>query len=320
MPDSRIAWYAGWLLFGVINAGLGPMVWSSVTASLFDRTRGLALGIMLSSSGIAFLVYPSLCVHVAQTFGWRAIFIMQALIYACVQLPLVLLWLRSSEDMANDVRARRGAAGSSAPPTGTQAGLSLAEALRNRQFWQFTLACLLAALAEGGLVVHLFPILGEGGLAPTAAGVITGLMGLSMIAGRLVIGVICDRKSGAMAMSLAIAAMAGAAITGHWNDGTLVLGATISLVLGFGVGGMTSGLAYVTSRYFGLRAYASLLGITYGTFGLGFGIAPTIAGFLREKQGSYEPFFLFAIVLFAIAAAMILTMGKPRFARGEAAA
>lgn len=311
MPNSKLAWFGGWFVFGAINAALGPNVWSAITASLFDRTRGVALGIMLSSSGIAFFVYPPLCVFVVSEFGWRAIFVMQACYYAAL-LPLVWLWLRSGAELAAEETRAKGAAASSVAPAAAQlAGLSLAEAFRSRQFWQFTGGCMLAAIAEGGLVIHLFPFLHEGGLALAAAGVIAGLMGLSMIAGRLIIGVICDRISGVMAISVAIAVMAVASGLGLINNGTLVLGAVTSLILGFGAGGMTSGLAYVTSRYFGLKAYAAILGITYGSFGLGFSAGPAIAGFVREEFGNYNPFFLFAGAVLALALALIGLLGSP---------
>lgn len=314
MPENRAVWLASWFVFGIVNVALGPMIWSTVAASLFDRSRGLAIAVVLSSSGVAFFAYPPLCILVVSELGWRAVFIMQAAIYGVVLLPLAWVWLRSGQDVP---RPAASSEKHEAPMTEPE-GWTLSEAMRQRQFWQFLVVCLITAVAEGGFVVHLFPILGEGGLTASAAAMVTSLMGLSMIAGRLVIGYLCDRMAGHVVMTFAILSLALAAALGIANDGSLVLGATISLILGFGAGGMTSGLAYVTSRYFGLKAYASILGITYGTFGLGFGFAPPLIGHLRDQFGTYAPMFLPGVAIFALAAICMLALGRPRI-RGTAA-
>ncbi len=310
MPNNRAVWIASWFVFGIVNVGLGPMVWSTVAATLFDRSRGLAIAVVLSSSGFAFFAYPPLCLYIASTFGWRTIFVMQAALYALVLLPLVWMWLRGEEVARQRPSGAADRGEQPAPPV--VEGLSLTQAMGTRQFWQFMFVCLVTAVAEGAFVVHLFPILSEGGLPGSSAALVTSLMGLSMIAGRLVTGYLCDRMAGNVVMAFAILMMALAASLAMINSGSLAYGAMISLILGFGAGGMTSGLAYVTSRYFGIRAYASILGITYGTFGIGFGLAPPFMGHLRDMFGTYSPMFLTGAAIFALAAMVMLTLGQPR--------
>src|SRR4051812_9675902 len=36
---SPLTWYAGWIVFSIINVGIGPMVWSTAVTALFDKAR-----------------------------------------------------------------------------------------------------------------------------------------------------------------------------------------------------------------------------------------------------------------------------------------
>lgn len=49
VPLTVAAYYAFWALLGIIGIGSTPVTWSRAIAMWFARSRGLALGIMLST-------------------------------------------------------------------------------------------------------------------------------------------------------------------------------------------------------------------------------------------------------------------------------
>jgi len=302
-------WYAVWIVFGVIQVGIGPMIWSMAITTLFDKARGVALAIALSGGGIAFLVFPPVAVAVEAGYGWRGVYVMLALLFLVIQLPMTLLLFMRPRHLSS-VPVEAGSSPGSA--SSAAVGHSLAQALRGRQFWQLGLACMLVALVEGAMIIHLFPIMNEAGLAKAEAAGVASLMGFAMIIGRLGAGVLLDRIPATLVFAGAMGLILLAVLLAMRFDGSRGPAAIIALLLGLGAGGTTNTLAYLTGRHFGLGSYATIFGLLMGMFGLAFGSAPTIAGHVRDKFGGYDP--LFAVFAAALGASilLILTLGRAR--------
>lgn len=303
---SPLTWLGAWIIFGAINVGLGPLMWSTAVTGLFDRARGMALAVTLSGGGIAFLIFPPLAVVMLGTFGWRGIFVSLAAIFLFLLLPLTLAWFRGRDDVEPTASAGQATATVRALPT----GFTVSQALRRRHFWQLAVLCLLVAMVEGALMIHLYPILSEGGLAPAAAAGTAALMGAALIVGRLFTGFLLDRLPAAQVFAGSIAAILVACLLAREFSGNQATGAAMALLLGLGAGGTTNALAYLTSRYFGLAGYAAIFGLLMGIFALGYGIAPVLAAHAREVLDSYMPLFAGFAVVLVVAGLLALFMGR----------
>lgn len=322
---SVAIWLATWTIFAAINVGLGPLMWTTAVSGLFDKARGLAIAVTLSGSGAAYVIVP-IAVLVEGSLGWRAVYILLAGLFLVILLPATWFWFRSRADVdradierADPERAdpERVVGHSPAGPERSRLaaaeGLSFAQAARTRQFWQLAMSCSLVAAVQGAVIINLVPLLseGEGALDRTVAGSLTMLLGLFMVIGRLITGAALDRLPGLMVFASAMAIiLAGAALASRF-DGSLAHGAMISALLGFGAGGMTGALAYLTGRLFGLADYASIFGVMMGMYGVAFAIGPVAANHIRDTAGSYGP--MFPAVMLATIAAIVLTLliGKP---------
>jgi len=297
---SPLTWLAAWAVFAVFNVGISPIVWSGAVAALFDRARGMALAITLSGSGIAYFIFPPLAVALLNRFSWRGVYIGIAALLIVVLVPIVYAWFRGAEDLGvgGDHSDREGA-------SAMRNGFTLQQALRMPQFWQFITVAALMALAEGALHVHFFPILREGGLSASEAAWVISLMGIAMIAGRVLTGVLQDRFPPVPVFGLSITLVLVSCILLRFFPGNALAATAVSVCLGAGSGGTTVGLAYLTSRYFGLHVYPSIYGLMMGAFSLGYGIAPVAAGYFREVTGSY--FLIFDWLGAALLVAVIVT-------------
>lgn len=309
-------WYLLWLVYGLINLGVGPLVWSAAVTTLFDRSRGLALALTLSGAGIAYMVVPWLAFLVMTEFGWRAVYVVLAASFLLVQFPLTLFVLKTGDDFRErlaDPAAERAAA---AAATAALPGLTLAEAMRGRQFWQLVVLSVAVAIVEGAMAIHLFPILTEGGLGKEEAASVAGIMGLAMIVGRLAAGVLLDRFDGVKVFASSIVFILIACLLVRVFDGGRLEGIAISILLGLGAGGTTNVLAYLAGQYFGLKDYASIFGIFLGSFAFAYGAAPLIASYLRDVLASYAPMFTGSAIAMVVATVVALLLGKaPIFER-----
>jgi len=89
-------------------------------------------------------------------------------------------------------------------------------------------------------------------------------------------------------------------------------------VLGvIGIGATTGAevdiIAYMTSRYFGLRRFGQIYGYLFGVFLIGNGVGPIFMGAVHTRLHSYDTAFLTFGVLLAIATTLMLFLGRYAF-------
>ena len=92
--------------------------------------------------------------------------------------------------------------------------------------------------------------------------------------------------------------------------------AIISVVLlGVAAGMEYDLLAYLVSRYFGIRAYAAIYGCLYAFFGFGAGFGPAVFGRAFEATGSYNIALYWSMWAFIICSLGLLFLGPYRDAK-----
>lgn len=152
-------------------------------------------------------------------------------------LPLVLVCFKRSDLAEPRAELRR----DSAPAANVVLdGSSLREASRRRQFWQLALLCALVAIVEGAMVVHLFPILNEGGLDRAVAAGVASLMGLALVIGRVCSGLLYDRFSAPAVVAGEIFLMMLSCLLARVFMGGVVEVMAIAALFGLGAGGIPS--------------------------------------------------------------------------------
>jgi predicted MFS family arabinose efflux permease len=82
------------------------------------------------------------------------------------------------------------------------------------------------------------------------------------------------------------------------------------LLVGLGQGAEIDIVAYMIARYFGLRSYATIYGITVLGISLGAAAGATLIGKAYDHFGSYNPSLIAASTSFALAAFCYLAMGR----------
>jgi MFS family permease len=160
--------------------------------------------------------------------------------------------------------------------------------------------------------IHLPAILTDRGSSPQLAAFASSLFGVGLFLGRAGCGYLLDQFFAPRVAVLLFAAVAiGIAFLGL---GHAIWSACIAAVLvGLGIGSEVDIIAYLTSRYFGLRSYGAIFGWLWAVFGLSGGLGAYVMGFGLDKTGSYIMpligFFSAAI----LATLLIVTLGPYRY-------
>jgi len=306
--DEIWTYYVLWACMSILAAGTLPITWTRVVNSWFDDYRGIALGITLAGTGLAATFAPSYVVWLISEIGWRGAYMALAITITAISLPGVYFLFNEPSRENGD------GADAISPPARQASGVTLHRAISGYRFWALGFALLLVAAGISGLITNLVPLLVDKGLTASAAAGYAGLIGISVIAGRLLAGILVDHLWAPLVAAIFLSAPAIAAIvlTGQ-NIAPIMLG-TSALIIGLAAGAELDLLAFLASRYFGLKHYGAIYGALYVFFSIGAGIAP--AGFGR----AFDVFGNYNVVLFAVAgmsiigAALMLLLGKyPEF-------
>ena len=83
-------------------------------------------------------------------------------------------------------------------------------------------------------------------------------------------------------------------------------------MIGFGAGVEYDFLAYLVSRYFGMRSYSAIYGFLYAFFALGTGFGPKIMADLAATDYGWEGVLTTAAVWLVIGSLPLLALGKYR--------
>jgi MFS family permease len=304
--------WAAWLLMSLVGGGTTPVLWTRSVGLWFDRGRGLALGLALAGSGFAGLLAPSLITKAIQSWGWQGGYLSVGAFILVVAIPVIALLFKEQPDAPVT-------AGTDAAPQLPLAGFTPQQALRQLAFWKIAAGFFLVSGVIGGLIINLVKLLVETGMDRVGAAGIAGIMGLAVIIGRIGIGFLLDRLAAPLVACVILLLCAlGCFVLSQKGLPVWSLSLCV-MALGLGAAAEVDLVAYLTSRYLGMRAYGRIYGLQLSAFYLGAAIGPAAIGYSFNYFHSYGPALHFAVGALAFGALVIATLGKPPAFEGRAA-
>lgn len=299
-PHSLAVFTILFALTSISGTAQTPVGYTKAISAWFDRRRGLALGIALAGVGFGAMAVPQIANYSIAQFGWRGAFVVLGIMVLAIAFPSVALWVR--EPAPGEGERPRGA-----HPLAALPGLTLREALATVPFWLLSATFFVVATALLGAAGHVVPLLTDRGLSPAAATATYGLFGLSTLAGRLISGYLIDRIFAPyIATFFWLAPTAGFALL---TSGTGVLPAAGVVLIGLGLGTEVDLVAFMISRYLGLRAFGTLYGIFFMMFSLGGAVGRFLGGYLFDLAGSYNPALIGAAGFLVLAVILVNQLG-----------
>jgi MFS family permease len=287
-------------LSGIVGVGSSPVGYARLLSTWFDRRRGLALGIAIAGGALGAIVHPVLAEALIREMGWRNAHVVLGGLMLAVGLPVVALFVRPRQEG----RSTDAVTGEAAP------GVSALEGLRSPVFWVVAVVLLCDAVANSSLAIHLSALLTDRGLAPRESALALSAMGTAAFVGRLSTGWLLDRFFAArVSFGLLLATAAGVALLSSAT--TLGVALPGAFLVGFGMGGEADVTPFLLSRYFGLRSFSTLYGLSYTAVGLAWAIGPVLMGRTFDATGSYAPQLARLVAMLLAAATLMLTL--PRY-------
>jgi cyanate permease len=291
-------------------AMFGPLASTTVVAKWFDRLRGRALGIA-SIGQIAGGLLISIPAGMAiQSSGWRPTLLWFAALTALTA-PVLWLVIRNSpaelgqvpDGEIRDAEALVGAAVSERWSAG--------QIVRSQRFWPLALALGIVFGFMAGWNFNVGRFASDLGHGTERVGLMLFAGALLGIPGTFLLGWLADRRDGRTLLWIAMAIQVGAFAmmrTRPEFSGLLVASAAI----GGTAGGLLPVYAAMLGRGFGPSAFGIAMGIG-GLVQLPFmAAAPPLLGRMRDQSASFDSALLLLIAAYALAAALLALLERPR--------
>jgi MFS family permease len=287
---------------GFLGAGCGPLTYTKEIGARFVHARGIALGVALSGAGVAGFIAPLLIQSVNQAAGWRAACGTVAGLVILLGIPVVYYGLGE--------RARPTAR--AAPPAEEDgpieaAGASGTHIARDPRFLLLFLIIVTFGVVIGSLIIHLVPMMIDGGISPARAATVASLQGIMTFVGRLMIGWLLDRLAATgIGAALFLAGAAGAAALAA---GELRYAALSVITFGLLTGAELDLLSYIALRYFGVRRYGKVYGWLFSAYTAVSIVGPLLGSAVIDHAG-YRGFYAGVCVAFLGIAGLYLLLGR----------
>src|SRR5580704_1186994 len=311
---SQAIWelYVFYFALGVVSGGAGAMPYTYVVSHWFDRHRGLAISVMMLGMGLGAIAIPSVSQQLVATLGWRLAYTVFGFSIVLIPLPVVAAFLKERPETMGLLPDGAPEAQISTPVAASDVGLTVHDAVRTSEFWTMVCVLFLVTASVHACFIHLPAILTDRGSSPQLAAFASSLFGVGLFIGRVGCGYLLDQFFAPRVAALLFAAVAiGIAFLGL---GHAIWSVCIAAVLvGLGIGSEVDIIAYLTSRYFGLRSYGAIFGWIWAVFGLSGGLGAYLMGFGFDRTGSYVPPLIGFFCAAVLATLLIVSLGPYRY-------
>ena len=299
--------YVTCILLGLVGNGAAHLAYSRSISSWFQKRLGMALAFVMVGAGLGAMILPVFAQTIISRSGWRAAYLSLGCLALLLGLPLSWRYI-----------VERGAVQPESAPI-AHSGLTWQQGLRSFAFWIIVTVLFVSSISMNGAITHLSALLTDRGLTPKDAALCASLLGGSSLLGRVGVGWLLDRFFGAR-VAFVVSLITAAGIFLLARASSFPAGCLAAALIGVGAGGEAAITPYLLTRYFGLRAFSTLYGLTWTFYAAAGAIGPVILGRAFDSTGSYASLLVILALALSLAAAMNLLLPKYANPSGQHAA
>jgi len=297
--------YATCFVLGLVGNGAAHLAYSRSISTWFHQRLGMALAFVMVGAGLGAMILPVVAQSIITHSGWRAAYASLGGIALLLGLPLSWRYIRE-----RGVTQRKSS-------SLAHSGVSWQQGLRSSAFWIITAILFVSSISMNGAITHLSALLTDRGLSGANAALCASLLGGSSLLGRVVVGWLLDRFFGPrVALVINLVTALGIFLLARANS--FPAGCLAAALIGVGAGGEAAMTPYLLTRYFGVRAFSTLYGLTWTFYAAAGAIGPVILGRAFDATGSYASLLILLAAALALAAItnLLLPRYKDSFADG----
>jgi len=287
--------YVTCILIGAVGNGAAHLAYARSISSWFQQRLGTALAFVMLGAGLGAMILPVVAQAIVSHSGWRSAYASLGGLTLLLGLPLSWRYI-----------VERGPLRTQSAPA-VHSGLTWQQGMRSYAFWIIVAVLFVSSISMNGAIAHLSALLTDRGITPGNAALCASILGASSILGRVGIGSLLDRFFGAR-VALFVSLVTAAGIFFLARASSFAAGGFAAALIGIGAGGEAAITPYLLTRYFGLRAFSTLYGLTWTFYAAAGATGPVILGRAFDSTGSYSAFLTALAVALAVVGATNLLL------------
>jgi MFS family permease len=289
--------YATCIVIGLVGNGAAHLAYSRSISTWFEKRLGTALAFVMVGAGLGAMILPVVAQAIISRAGWRAAYLSLGALALLLGLPLSWRYVRE-----------RGLVKPESAPV-EHSGMTWQQGLHSFAFWIIVAVLFVSSISMNGAITHLSALLTDRGITASDAALCASVLGGSSLLGRIGVGWLLDRFFGArVALVVNLSTAAGIFLLARASAFPAACVATA--LIGIGAGGEAAITPYLLTRYFGLRAFSTLYGLTWTFYAAAGAIGPVILGRAFDLTGSYVSLLTVLAAALSFAAALNLFLPK----------
>jgi len=300
---STWQFYVTCIVLGAVGNGAAHLAYSRSISTWFQQRLGMALALVMLGAGFGAMIFPIFAQTIIGRYSWRAAYASLGCLALLLGLPLTWRYVHERGQIRHD-----------SDPV-LHSGMTWRQGTRTFTFWIIVAVLFVSSISMNGAITHLAALLTDRGVMARDAALCASMIGGSSLLGRVVVGWLMDRFFGArVACVVTLVTATGIFLLARAN--TFPSGCLAAALIGIGAGGEADITPYLLTRYFGLRAFATLYGLSWTFYAAAGAIGPVILGRAFDVTGSYSSALTLLAGLTALGAATIRLL--PRYPKAAA--
>ncbi len=309
--ESQAMLYVWFPLMALGASFAGPVPTSSIVTRWFVAQRARAMTVSQTGVSLGGILLVPLATFLIHERGLPAAMTALAAIVVGVALPVVAFVLRS--DPARHGLVPDGGAvaaqGDGAPPL-AEISYRTRDALRTASFWGIMLAFGIGLFAQVGFLAHQLAWLRER-IGPRDAALAVSATAFGSVVGRFVVGPLADRIE-KRKIGVALFWVQAAATLAFAHAPGPASAVAASFTFGLTMGNIFMMQPLLVGEFFGVLAFASVLGALQLGTQLASGLGPFAVGLAYDRLGGYQHAFEGLAGLAVVAGAVLARVRAPQ--------
>ena len=308
--NNVIMLLVGFFLIRLLGQGSMGLIGGTLVPQWFIRRKGRAMSIVSVFGAMSMATFPAVNIWLIQHYGWRNGWRAWMIILWLIVAPIFYFLIRTRPEDVGLYPDNEGASEANGGEVVVieEESWTLSEALKTRSFWLVNYITVIPSAIITGCVFHQISILGQSGLSPEVAALISSVTSIINLPIVLLAGGIADRYP----LKYLMAITQGLLL---FMVGTLYLANSMTLVLVYGViMGIQMGIqaivrGVVWPDYFGRKHLSTIRGVNMMAGVIGSALGPLPFGYAYDLFGGYSEILLVSM-FFPLAGIFIGILAK----------
>jgi MFS family permease len=293
---------------GIGNCSLFVPLTSTI-AKWFEKRRGIAMGLALSGFGFGTLVIAPFLGKMILSYGWRS-----ALLFSGIATFIVITFtgilLKEKTGKKEDQQNEESLNILHSFKIQIKNIITICKKVLGRtEFWLLFNLWIFSTFVRSIYFQHIVLFGINIGIPSVHSALALGIMGITSIIGRVIIGFIMDRIGSGRSLILCY-------VINLFSTLILIITKTkvylyfFALLFGFSYGGRTTLEVPLTMDFFDPKNIAIILGMFEIAFGIGGFVGPYLGGYIFDILGRYNEIFLFCSFITTISLIITILLNK----------